>query len=182
MRRLAIGLVLGAAAFAPGAAFAPPAAHADIYSQVLHTYQAQGSIPPCRFTSAQLSAALKGIDTYGAQYFADFTDAVQAALAQRASGACIPSSSQPGTLAGGAGPPLHPGSLTAATDASVPAPIVAMAALGLAIAMAFAVRVLARRSGWEPAWAARWGHACAEASYRIGGGMSAFADWWRWGR
>jgi len=33
-----------------------------------------------------LSTALKGIDTYGAQYFADFTDAVQAALAERASG------------------------------------------------------------------------------------------------
>ena len=76
----------------PAALLAAPQARADIYSQVLRTYQAHGSIPPCQFTSAQLSAALKGIDTYGAQYFADFTDAVQAALAERASGGCIPGS------------------------------------------------------------------------------------------
>jgi GH25 family lysozyme M1 (1,4-beta-N-acetylmuramidase) len=59
------------------------AASASVYTEVLNTYQATGSIPPCRFSSGQLSAALKGIDTYGQQYFADFSDAVQSALAAR---------------------------------------------------------------------------------------------------
>src|SRR5205085_6125127 len=146
--------------------------------QVLSAYQAQGSIPPCRFTSAQLSNALKGIDTYGQQYFADFTDAVQTALAQRASGACLAGAKHATAVL----PPLRPGLLTAPTDAGVPAPILAMAVLGLAIAIALAVTAAARAARWEPEWLARWRHTCAEASYRIGGGFSVFADWWRWGR
>ena len=173
MRRLLIGLVLGAVWLTPAAA------QAGIYDQVLHVYQARGSIPACQFTSAQLSTALKGIDTYGQQYFADFSDAVQSALAQRASGACLPGA-KPATAV--ALPPLRPRSVTAPTDAGVPAPILAMAALGLAIALAFGVSVMARSLGWEPQWLARWRHACAEASYRAGGGLSVLADWWRWGR
>jgi hypothetical protein len=173
VRRPLIGLVLGVLWLSPGTA------EAGTYDQVLHLYQARGSIPPCRFTSAQLSGALKGIDTYGQQYFADFSDAVQAALAQRASGACLPGARRATTAAL---PPLRPGSLTAPTDAGVPAPILALAALGLAIALGFALSAAARGLGSEPPWLARWRHACAEASYRIGGGFDAFADWWRWGR
>jgi hypothetical protein len=158
---------------------APAPARADIYSQVLRTYQAQGSIPACQFTSAQLSAALKGVDTYGAQYFADFTDAIQTALAARASGACIQRSA--GSRATAALPPLRPGSLTASTSAGLPAPILAMTVLGMLILATFVLRALARAFGWDPAWAARWRHACAEASYRVGGGLGSFADWWRSG-
>jgi hypothetical protein len=40
-----------------------PLAHASAYTDVLHVSQATGSIPPCKFASAQLPAAMKGIDT-----------------------------------------------------------------------------------------------------------------------
>ena len=63
---------------------------AGAYQQVLHVYEREGSIPPCQFTSAQLQSALNGVDTYGAQYFADFTQAIQAALTSRAGGSCAP--------------------------------------------------------------------------------------------
>lgn len=178
MRRLATGLLLVTTALAPTALLAA-AAQADIYSQVLRVYQAQGSIPACQFTSAQLAGALKGVDTYGAQYFADFTDAIQTALAARASGACIQRSA--GSRAAAALPPLHPGSLTSSTSAGLPAPILAMAALGVLILTTFGLRALARAFGWDPAWAARWRHALAEASYRVGGGLGSLADWWRSG-
>jgi hypothetical protein len=167
-----IGLVLSLAWLAP------TPAGASVYDQVLSVYQAKGFIPACEFTSSQLSAALKGIDTYGQQYFADFTNAVQTALAQRASGTCIAGAKHATAVL----PPLRPGSLTAPTDAGVPAPILAMAALGTVIAVAFGVSAAGRALGWEPRWLVRWRHACAEASYRVGGGFSVFADWWRWGR
>src|SRR5579859_224869 len=82
--RLALAI---AASLVLAGAFAHMAA-ADAYREVLSIYEAEGSIPPCQFSSPQLEAALRGEDAYGAQYFADFTDAIQSALAQRASGAC----------------------------------------------------------------------------------------------
>ncbi len=158
---------------------APATAQASAYTDVLRVYQATGSIPACRFSSSELAAALKGIDTYGQQYFADFTEAVQSALAQRASGACTPglAAHLSGTAASSRIP--LPASVTSATDANVPAPIIAMAALAAVLAAAFGVGVLARGLGWEPRWAAAWRHAWDEASYRVGGGFDAFADWWR---
>ena len=63
-------------------------AFASAYSKVLGVYEQKGTVPPCQFSSAQLSGALKGIDTYGAQYFQDLTNAIQSALAARAGGAC----------------------------------------------------------------------------------------------
>jgi hypothetical protein len=107
------------------------AAGANIYSRVLRAYETNGSVPPCQFSSQQLQTALKGIDTYGAQYFADFTTAVQNALAARASGACAPARAQ--AVAAGesraraSSVPLKLRPLTAATGASVPAPILLMA-------------------------------------------------------
>jgi hypothetical protein len=58
-------------------------------------------IPPCQFTSVQLEAALKGVDTDGAQYFADFTQAIQAALTSRAAEECSGSARAGGTSASG---------------------------------------------------------------------------------
>jgi hypothetical protein len=164
-------------------ALAPAAARASAYTDVLHIYQAEGSIPPCRFSSAELAAALKGIDTYGQQYFADFTEAVESALAARASGACTPGLAGHLRASGTVAPrtPL-PASATAATDAAVPAPILAMAALAILLALIAALGALARSFGWDPRWAAAWRHAWGEASYRLGGGLDEFGDWWRSGR
>jgi hypothetical protein len=176
-------LGFAAASIALALALAPAAARASAYTDVLHVYQAEGSIPPCRFSSAELAAALKGIDTYGQQYFADFTEAVQSALIQRASGACTRGLAV-NLRASGTGTPLAPlpPSATAATDAGIPAPILAMAALGIALALIAGLSSLARSFGWDPEWAAAWRHAWGEASYRVGGGLDEFADWWRSGR
>ncbi len=127
-------LVLAAAAVS-AALFVLPVQSAQatsIYTQVLRAYEANGSVPPCQFTSQQLETALKGINTYGAQYFADFTAAVQTALSARASGACLPQSKVGGGGAPVGGPDtgVTLGPLTAATDAGIPLPILAMAVLG----------------------------------------------------
>jgi hypothetical protein len=76
------------------------------------------------------------------------------------------------------GAPL-PASVTAATDAGVPAPILAMAGLGILLALIAGLSALGRSFGWEPQWAAAWRHAWGEASYRVGGGLDEFVDWWR---
>lgn len=158
------GLTLLILALCPAGAGAAP----NAYSQVLAAYQANGSVPPCQFTSAQLQQALKGVDTYGEQYFADFTNAVQTALAARASGACSPGSRvrAPGVAAPGSGF-TAPG-VTAPTASGVPAPIAVLAALTLALAAAGAVVLLGRSRGWDPRWMAWLRHAAGEAAYRAG--------------
>ena len=154
-------------------------ARANVYTGVLHVYQVNGSIPPCRFTSAQLSTALKGIDTYGQQYFADFSNAVQNALAARASGACSTAAERAVLAARGAnagvGGPL-PASLTAPTDAGPPAPILLMAIVALIVGAVLCVRWVAIAGGWEPEWALRWRHAWGEAGYRAAGRWGELVD------
>jgi hypothetical protein len=173
VRRLLVAVVL-ASALVPAAA-----ARANVYAEVLHVYQVDGTIPPCRFTSAQLSTALKGIDTYGQQYFADFSNAVQNALAARASGACSVAA-QRAVLsargARGAAPPPLPASLTAPTDAGLPAPIVVMALVALIAGAVLGVRWVAIAGGWEPEWALRWRHAWGEAEYRLAGRWGEWVD------
>jgi len=138
---------------------APPAAGADVYRQVLSTYEAQGTIPPCRFSSPQLEAALRGEDAYGAQYFADFTDAIQSALAQRASGACTPSA---------------PASATIPTGSAVPGVIVVLGGLALAGGL---LAVLSRVAGSRIlSWADTAHHAAAEAGFRAAGRLERLAD------
>lgn len=158
-------------------------ARAGVYADVLHVYQQTGSIPACRFSSAQLSTALKGIDTYGQQYFADFANAVQAALSARASGACSPIAAHPRPSAlqapSGVATPALPSSVTAPTDGGVPVPILLMTAVVVIVAVVLAMRSVAGATGWEPRWALRWRHAWGEAGYRVGGGWSDFRDWLR---
>jgi hypothetical protein len=157
---------------------------ASTYTRVLRTYEREGTVPPCAFTSAQLSSALKGVDTYGAQYFADFTDAINNALAARASGQCVSRAVQAHTAAtdiGGraASRPLHVGSVTAPTSAGPPLPIVLMGLIAIAIAAVLAVAGLARMRGWDPGWLAGWRHAWGEAGYRADGAWAGFVDWLR---
>ncbi len=170
-KRGAIILLLAGLALAPSAGASP-------YSQVLAAYQSTGSVPACRFSSAQLVAALHGIDTYGQQYFADFSDAVQSALAARAAGACAPGAHR--ALAVGAVPQVPlPASATSATDANLPLPLLALAGLTVLLVIAIGANALMRGGGWEPAWAVAWRHAWAEASYRMAGHLSDLADRWR---
>jgi hypothetical protein len=163
---------------------APPATYArqSAYGQVLHQYEQSGNIPACMFSSAQLSSALKGVDTYGAQYFADFTGAIQAALAARASGQCAPSSGARSASI----PPIHRNlhspeitSATAPTHSGLPLPIVLMAILAGAFMLVVAGVGVARLRGWDPAWAAAWRHSWGEAGYRAGGVWEEFRDWRR---
>src|SRR5436305_7461147 len=102
----------------------PAVARASAYSKVLQTYEQKGTVPPCQFSSSELSSALKGVDTYGAQYFADFTGAIQSALTARADGQCGASGAQPTKIR----PATHlpspaPHSVKASTASDLPAPI-----------------------------------------------------------
>ncbi len=167
-------------------AFPAIQAQASTYSNVLRSYQKHGSIPACQFSSQQLASALKSVDTYGAQYFADFTTAIQSALAARASGACSSASALAGAASSAqsaaSGGPVPQIAVTGASDASLPAPIVLMAALAALLTLLGVTFLLATVRGWDPAWAAGWRHAWSEAGYRVGGTWSEFADWLRSGR
>lgn len=167
-RRAAIILLLAGLTLAPTAG-------ASSYSQILQAYQSTGSVPPCRFSSRQLAAALQGIDTYGQQYFADFSDAVQSALAARAAGACAPGAHR--ALSPGSAPQASlPASATSATQAELPVPLLALAALSALLAAAVAANALIRGGGWEPGWVATWRHAWGETSYRMVGRLADLAD------
>jgi hypothetical protein len=124
----AIGLALPGAAVAAGA-----------YQQVLRAYETSGTLAPCRFSAAQLQSALGGVDTYGAQYFADFTDAIQSALTSRAGGECNRATGSTSSAAAGGAASNAVARLpavTAATSAGVPAPLIVLGALALVGAMA----------------------------------------------
>ena len=169
-KRFIAGLLAGLAIWPAGAA---AAGAGTLYGRVLHTYQAHGSIPPCQFTSPQLAAALASVDTYGQQYYADFIQAIQSALAARASGVCS------GTHhLGGAGASAHaasgprlPSSITAPTGSGVPAPLIALAvAAALLASAALLARAARRRPGPTD-----WSHGWAETRYRMGGFWAALA-------
>ncbi len=153
-------------------AAAPAAAAPGILTQVQRTYTQDGRIPPCKFLSQQLESALKSIDTYGAQYFADFSSAVQTALQARAGGACAPSAGVQLPSPSPASAPARPlrlGPVTAATDAGLPAPIVLMAALLALFAVIGAIAAIAWWRGWDPASVRVWRHMWADAGYRARG-------------
>jgi hypothetical protein len=156
------------------------AARASAYSNVLHTYEQNGSVPPCQFSSSQLSSALKGVDTYGAQYFADFTNAIQSALAARAAGQCGASGAQPTKIP----PATHlpspaPHSVKASTESDLPAPILLIAVLGGAALLTGVAVGIATLRGWEPRRLAASRHSFAEAGYRLSGSWAEFRDWLR---
>jgi hypothetical protein len=155
-------------------------ARASAYSNVLHTYEQQGSIPPCQFSSSQLSSALKGIDTYGAQYFADFTGAIQSALAARAGGACGGNAGRPTTFPPAThlpSPAAH--SVTASTQSDLPASILLIALLCAAALLSGVTVGFARLRGWEPRAVAASRHSFGEAVYRLNGSWADFRDWLR---
>jgi hypothetical protein len=138
-----------------GLGIPPPTVAASLYQQVLRVYEREGTVAPCQFTSVQLEAALHGVDTYGAEYFADFTQAIQAALSSRAAGDCSSSGRAGGVVAAGGGSSPPPGSsramplgaLTAATSSGVPAPLAVLAMLAVALALLGALAAVRRARG-----------------------------------
>ena len=158
---------------------------ASAYTNVLRTYQQTGTVPACRFSTAQLESALKGIDTYGAQYFADFSNAIEAALAARAAGSCDSHAAggQAATGAAGApggappGPTARFGPITASSAAGVPAPIIVMGALGAVLGLVLLVVGALSVRRREPGWAAAWRHSWSEASWRAAGTWEELLDW-----
>lgn len=133
------------------------AAGATAYQRVLKAYERAGTIPACEFSSSELESALGGVDTYGAQYFADFTQAVQNALSARAGGACAARAATPrgsaravSSASGpGVGIPANMSSVTRASDADVPAPLWVLAGLALIGLLGGAIGVLRRRLSRE---------------------------------
>jgi hypothetical protein len=172
MRRVVGAVVLAMVLWAP-------LARASTYSQLLQIYQTKGTIPPCTFSTAQLEGVLKGVDTYGAQYFADFTNAVNAALAQRAAGACAPRQTTTGAVqlaTPAVSGRLPGGPVPAASGAGVPAPIVVLAVFAGLFVLVAALGGAARLLGRDSPWAVAWKHSWNEAEYRVGGGWLALRD------
>jgi hypothetical protein len=157
--------ILAALALWPASALGT--GESTLYSQVLHTYQSLGSIPPCRFTSPQLSSVLSSVDTYGQQYYADFIAAIQSALDARAAGTCSGAHHlSTGAGAGHAPPgPRLPSSITASTSSGPPAPLVALGIAAALLAGTAGLATLARRRRAP----SDWGHGWAETRYRLGG-------------
>jgi hypothetical protein len=187
-RRRAVRAWLAGICVVLAAAPLPAAASTrSAYSAVLRAYQTTGTVPACEFTSRQLSSALKGIDTYGAQYFSDFASAVQAALSARAAGSCERgagaalarlASARPSTSP----PPPPLGAVTTPTDANLPLPLLLMIALGGCGLAGVLLAGVWRWRGWSPRWAIVWRHATGEAAYRTEGTWLDFTDWLRSGR
>ncbi len=145
---------------------ASAAASSSLYGRVLQSYQTHGSIPPCLFTSPQLSSALNSVDTYGQQYYADFIAAIQTALAARASGTCSKGHQPLGARLTGPLPaaPSLPSSVTASSSSGVPAPLIALGAAAALLAGAMGLAALSRRR----AAPSDWGHGWAQTRYRMG--------------
>ena len=168
-------MVLLAVPLASLALWTPAASAESTYNRLLNVYEQTGSIPPCSFSSAQLEGVLKSADTYAAQYFADFTNAIKNALAQRAAGTCSPRNA--------AGVPVAPRNtrlalphVPAATSAGVPLPILLLAVIGGVLLLLCGGAAVWMLTGSEPRWAPAWRQSWNEAEDRVGGGWSALVD------
>ena len=156
-------------------------ASASAADPVLHAYQQHGVVPACEFISQQLEQALRQ-NTYGAQYFNDFTTAVQAALQARASGACSAVQRRQQTAdRAGLALPAKLTSVTAATGAGIPLPMLLLAVFGVAALLGAGVVALIRWRAWDPSWAGAWRHMWSETAYRGRSLWSEFTDWMRSG-
>jgi hypothetical protein len=69
-----------------------------------------------------------------------------------------------------------------ASDAGPPAPVVALAVVGLLLALGGLGYGLARWLAWEPRWATGTRHAVGEAGWRASATWAEFTDWLRLGR
>jgi hypothetical protein len=169
-------------------------ASANAFEAVQQAYASSPSetVPPCKFSSAELAQAQSEIPNDDQQYGQNLIAAIQLARQQQANGACRAKKHQkaaaatpvgtpvpPSAAPLGPATPLHVGSATAATDSGPPAPILILAILGALVAVAGASLGIARLSGWDPGWVRRSSHSWGEARYRASGIWSEFGDWMR---
>lgn len=161
-------------------AISPPPAQAasgSISSQVRQVYEQDNGIPPCRFTSTELTTAQNAVDAYDLEYFADYIGAIQTALTFRAAGACSKMARGSEAVLGRTPPATAlPATLTSATRSGVPAPFLLLAVFALVLAGGTAFLTLGRRSESSAVWVARWRHGTAEARYRARGAWDSFID------
>jgi hypothetical protein len=151
---------------------------------VLQVYSKDNAaIPPCRFSSRMLEAALRAAPTYDVEYAGDLAAAIQTTLDAQASGAC---SRRHAHATGGPVPGLNPGrppglprSATAPGGGAVPLPLLLALAAAVLGALGAALVATARRLGWEPLWADSARHAWSETEYRLAGTWADFRDWLR---
>ncbi|HWE33572.1 MAG TPA: hypothetical protein VG410_08815 [Solirubrobacteraceae bacterium] len=173
-------IVLLAAFTLPGAAVAAaPSAPSGVYTRMFNEYSTSGAINTCQFTPAQLNSVLKSIDLYQQAYSSDFPNAIERALARRASGYCsgpAPGATLAPSAGGSTGGPVKLGPLTAATNAPLPAPILILAALAAAFVLLAAGAALIRARGWAPGWGSAARHSLGEAGYRLEGASQDAAD------
>ena len=164
---------------------APAGAATSAIQAVEQVYAKSATIPPCRFSSATLAAALRAAPTYDVEYAGDFGATVQATLAQQAGGRCMHhragstfAGPVPGLTPQGRSPSL-PGSAIGGTGGAIPLPLLLALIAGFLAALAVAVVAVTRRLGSEPAWADSARHAWGEAEYRLAGTWAEFRDWLR---
>jgi hypothetical protein len=168
MRRTTSLLAIASLALAVAGSTATPAA-----ASVLSVYESSGTIPPCKFSAAELAHTLHSLDTYDLVYFQDFPNAINTALAARASGACSGARKSPIASAAGRAP-LPDVSVTSSTGSPVPLPILLLALIFALAALGAAGTWLLRRS--DPARAASARHSMSEAGYRVGGAWAELTD------
>jgi hypothetical protein len=170
-------------------------ANASAFTAVAQVYAQTQTIPPCRFSSSELSQAESSVPTDAQQYEQDLVAAIEQARQERADGACVkrrgsavPAARLPaGTPVPPSVPPLgqsaslNAGSATAAAGSGLPGPVAILVILGVLLVVASAVLWTGRLRGWNPAWLVRAGHSWSEAGYRIAGIWSEFGDWLRLG-
>jgi hypothetical protein len=162
-RRLLLVLLSSALLLAPAAAVA-----ASAYTAVERVYAATGSVPPCRFSSTELEAALRETPTYDLEYSGDFPAAIQSALSARAAGACTPHRTAAVVPAGPPpATPRPPASVTAATASPAPWPLVLAASVLAAALLAGTLAAALRRSGSDPRWVQALRHSWREAEWRL---------------
>jgi hypothetical protein len=171
MRRTTSLLAIVALALAFAGSIATSAAARG--ASVLSVYESTGSIPPCEFSTAQLAHALHSLDTYDLVYFQDFPNAINTALAARASGACSGARKRANTSAA-ARAPLPNIPVTSSTGSSVPLPMLLLALIFVLGAIGAGGSWLLRRS--DPAWVASTRHSLSEAGYRVGGAWAELTD------
>ena len=203
-------------ALAAAALAAPAVAQANAFDQIFKDYQRTGKVEPCKYSQAQLQQAQSQVPNDVQAYAPDFPNALQAALEQRAGGACRSGGQAPVQTTTAATPPPAttpaaptPSGVTttpaptpdptvapaandqaiartaasaSGSDASVPAPVVALAVLGGLLALGGLLYGLAHWLAFDPPWAQRARFAMAEAGWRVGNTWSEFADWLRLGR
>jgi hypothetical protein len=172
-RSRVVAIAVLAAVALPTAAAARP----SIYTRIFNDYSSSGAVSPCAFTAAELNTALKSVDLYQQAYSSDFPNAIERALANRASGVCTNGGATTASItAGSIGAPLKLGPLTAATDAPLPAPIVILAALAGLFALLAAGAAVIRSRGWDPRWGPAARQSLGEAGYRIEGALQGRSD------